>query len=99
MVWVRSEFFQAKPNGITSSSVKDDGLGFFSLVLSYAKAAELNLSGDSPKKLTSIMPRTDFGTMFKQVKSQVQSGLTGTTSLYDIVNVLACYKNDNGQVV
>ncbi len=100
MVWVKSEFFQSKPNGIASSTIKSDGLGFFSLVLSYAKSADQVRKGSSPKLLTSIMPRTDFGTMLKLILPQVKSGLTGgPTSLYDLVKILACYKNEEDEVM
>jgi len=54
LVWVTRDFFQSGPGGITSATVSDDVLGFFSLILSYAKAAT--------KQLTSIMPRTEFVT-------------------------------------
>lgn len=36
------------------------------------------------------MPRTEFVTLYAQVKST----LPGTGSLYDLVKTLACYKND-----
>lgn len=87
MVFVNKDFFQSKPNGISSTAVKDDVLGFFSLVMSYAKGAKAFEEDASPKELTSIMPRTDFTNLFKQVKSAVPG------TLYDIVKVLACYKN------
>ncbi|KAJ5587661.1 uncharacterized protein N7459_003426 [Penicillium hispanicum] len=91
MVTVTSEFFQASPNGISASSVGDDVLGFFSLVLTYAKAAD-KMDNESPKYLSSIMPRTDFTTMFSLVKSKVPG------TLYDLVNTLACYKNNGDSV-
>lgn len=46
----------------------------------------------SAKHLGSIMPRTEFTTTFKQVDSSVPG------TLYDIVKVLACYKNDGDDV-
>lgn len=91
MVMVTKDFFQASPNGISSDSVGDDVLGFFSLVMSYAKAAD-KLDDESPKTLMSIMPRTDFSTMFKLVKSDVPG------TLYDIVKTLSCYKNSGNKV-
>ncbi|KAF3759970.1 hypothetical protein M406DRAFT_75343 [Cryphonectria parasitica EP155] len=39
LVYVTKEFFQESPLGIEEATVKDDVLGFFSLVLTYAKAA------------------------------------------------------------
>ena len=92
-VSVTPKFFQSNPNGISSDSVKSDVLGFFCLVLSYAKAApnqETPRYEDvSPKSATSIMPRTDFVTLY----AQVQATLPGTGTLYDLVKVLACYRN------
>jgi len=92
MVYVTKEFFQSKPNGISSDSVKADVLGFFSLVISYAKAAKTEMEDESPKELSSIMPRTDFTNIFKQVKQAVPG------TLYDIVKILACYKNNGKNV-
>ena len=39
VVSVTQKFFQSSPNGISPESVKADVLGFFSLVISYAKKA------------------------------------------------------------
>lgn len=97
MTLVTRQFFQSNPNTISSTSVKDDVLGFFSLILSYAKSARKENSDSSPKVLTVIMPRTDFTTVFAQVKSAVP---LKPNSLYELVKVLACYKNeDNGEDV
>lgn len=87
MVHVTTDFFQSKPNGISSDNVKADVLGFFSLIVSYAKGAKVFLEDESPKGLISIMPRTDFTNIFDQVKSAIPG------TLYDIVKILACYKN------
>lgn len=92
MVYVTKDFFQAKPNGISSDSVKDDMLGFFSLVISYAKGALTVPNGDSPKNIITIMPRTDWTNLFSQVKSAISG------SLYDIVKILACYNTIDGDV-
>lgn len=92
MVYVTKDFFQSKPNGISSDSAKADVLGFFSLVISYAKAAKAEMEDDCPKELTSIMPRTDFKNIFKQVKQSVPG------TLYDIVKILACYKNNGKNI-
>lgn len=94
VVSVTKQFFQSTPNGISSDSVKPDVLGFFSLVISYAKGAtDISsnpvYSGSSPKSTISIMPRTEFVTLYAQVKST----LPGTSTLYDLVKILACYKN------
>ncbi len=91
MVWVSKDFFQSNPNTISADSVKDDVLGFFSLILSYAKNARDEEEDQSPKELTSIMPRTEFTTIFAQVKSTVP---LNPKTLYELVKVLACYKNN-----
>lgn len=94
VVSVTKQFFQSTPNGISSNSVKPDVLGFFSLLVSYAKGAT-DISSNpvyldkSPKLTISIMPRTEFVTLYAQVKST----LPGTSTLYDLVKILACYNN------
>ena len=98
-VSVNQKFFQSSPNGIKSDSVKADVLGFFSLVLTYIKFTEETdppvFSTRSPKFSTFIMPRTEFVNLYAQVKST----LPGTGTLYDLVKVLACYKNDEDDEV
>lgn len=91
MVKVTKKFFQSSPNGVSPDDVGDDTLGFFSLVMSYAKAAHQSLD-ESVKVLTSTMPRTDFTTMFNLISSDI------TGDLYDIVKILACYKNSGDGV-
>jgi hypothetical protein len=98
IVSVTQKFFQSSPNGISQDSVKADVLGFFSLVISYAKFATStnppNYQERSPKFTISIMPRTEFVTLYNQVKST----LPGTGTLYNLVKILACYKNDGNDV-
>ncbi|KAF2201339.1 hypothetical protein GQ43DRAFT_480789 [Delitschia confertaspora ATCC 74209] len=89
---VTKDFFQSKPNGMAADGVKDDLLGFLSLVMSYAKNARHFEDASSPKELTSIMPRTEFVTMYNMVKGQVKG------DLYDLIEVLACYKNSGDKV-
>lgn len=93
IVSVTQKFFQASPNGISPDSVKADVLGFFSLVISYAKLATPtnppNYMTRGPKFTISIMPRTEFVTLYAQVKSI----LPGTGTLYNLVKILTCYKN------
>ncbi|KAL9094050.1 MAG: hypothetical protein Q9165_003720 [Trypethelium subeluteriae] len=93
-VYVSPEFFQSNPNGIGTSNVGKDVLGFFSLVMSYAKSADEVLHGESAKTLTSIMPRTDFTSIFKMISEKVK----GDLSLYDMVKILACYRNYEDEV-
>ena len=94
IVSVTQKFFQSRPNGISPDSVKAEVLGFFSLVISYAKKATPtsppNYMTRSPKFTISIMPRTESVTLYAQVKST----LPGTGTLYNLVKILACYKND-----
>ena len=90
LFYVSADFFQSAPNGAPTNPPADV-LGFFSLVLSYAKVADYS-TNSSPKFLTSIMPRTSFITMFNLVKSGLGDGLnSGPDALYEIVKVLACY--------
>ncbi|KAL8881308.1 MAG: hypothetical protein Q9198_001467 [Flavoplaca austrocitrina] len=86
MAFVTKDFFQANPNGISPDSVRADVLGFFSLVLSYAKGASKVTSGNSAKNIISIMPRTDWTNLFNQIRPAVPG------ELYDLVKVLACYR-------
>lgn len=86
---VTQEYFQSNTNGIDASKVTDDVLGFCSLVLSYAKAASNPLKKDqSPKLFLTFMPRTEFNTIFKQVKSKIPG------DLFALFNSLACYTTD-----
>ena len=95
LVVVEQAYFQSNANGIDGSKVTDDVLAFCSLVLSYAKAARNELSsGDSPKLFLTFMPRTEFNTIFGQVKSKLKG------NLFDLFNSLACYKTTkDGSIV
>jgi hypothetical protein len=84
---VTKEYFQTNPNKIAPNAVTDDVLGFCSLVLSYAKAAREMQPNASPKIDITIMPRTDFNTMFKQVSKKLGG------DLFQLFDVLACYKS------
>lgn len=87
---VTQGYFQSASLKIDSSTVTDDMLGFCSLVLSYAKAADLEQAPDlSPKHKITFMPRTEFNTIYAQVGSKF------TIPLFDIFNTLACYKTDS----
>ena len=69
-------------------------LCFCSFVLSYARAAINNLRADqSPKLFLVFMPRTEFNTLYGQVKSKVPG------NLFNISNFLAYYEtNADGSV-
>lgn len=87
LVLVNQDYFQSKPNNIDKSTITDDVLAFCTMVLSYAKAATVELKPDqSPKLFISFMPRTEFNTLFQIVKPK----LTG--DLFSLFNTLACYK-------
>ena len=97
VVSVTEDFFQSSPNGIPSDTVEADVLGFFSLVISYAKGATKIVNSPwyvpwSPRGPISVMlmPKTEFVTLYAQVKG----ALPGSDSLYNLVKVLACYEND-----
>ncbi|KAI0530348.1 hypothetical protein GGR58DRAFT_518547 [Xylaria digitata] len=91
LVYVSTEFFQSSPGGAPTAPTSDV-LGFFSLVLSYAKAADHYVLGDSPKFKLPIMPRNDFQSMFNLIRGSLGSSLdAGDSALYNIVKILACY--------
>ena len=92
MVKVIPEFFKTSPGRVTQNQVQNrpDVLGFFSIVLSFAKAAKLVEENESPKVVSKIMPRTDFTTIFE---TQGISEVIPKEHLYDIVKALACFKN------
>lgn len=95
-ILVTQEYFQSNTNGIDGTKVTDDMLAFCSLVLSYAKAASDALrANQSPKSRLSFMPRTEFNTIFQQVKSKIPG------DLFTLFNSLACYTHDSnsGKVV
>lgn len=91
---VTKEYFQSASLKIDPNTVNDDMLGFCTLVLSYAKAANrTQIPGVSPKHWLTFMPRTEFNTIFAQVSSKF------TSNLFDIFNTLACYKTDSNEAV
>ena len=95
LVVATQAYFQSNTNGIDPSKVTDDVLSFCSLILTYAKAASKKLSPDqSPKLFLTFMPRTEFNTLYGQVRSKLPG------DLFTLFNALACYKTDeNGNVV
>lgn len=90
LIVVTQKYFQSNTNGIDASQVTDDVLGFCSLVLSYAKAARTGVNVDqSPKLFITFMPRTEFNTVYEQVKSKFKG------DLFTLFNSLACYTTDD----
>ena len=92
LVYVSEDFFRSKSNCNIPDDVSKDSLGFFSVVLSYAKLARKLPIDTSTKTWIHIMPRTDFHTLHKLVEGSYNG------ELYDIVKILACYKNQGNQV-
>ncbi|KAI1320050.1 hypothetical protein F5Y16DRAFT_417644 [Xylariaceae sp. FL0255] len=91
---IADDFFQFVA-GLTNPD--KDVMAFFSLILTYVKnARKVN---KSPKLNSSIMPRTDFLTIFKLVQPKLASVLTDSDSLYQIVKQLACWNWNSGQVM
>lgn len=94
LVVVTQAYFTSNTNNIDKSKVTDDVLGFCSLVLFHAKAAATALGSDqSPKLRTGFMPRTEFNSIYKQVKSKIPG------DLFTLFNSLACYKTVDKKVV
>ncbi|KAF2809892.1 uncharacterized protein BDZ99DRAFT_570540 [Mytilinidion resinicola] len=102
---VTEDYFKDLSLKVDVKKINDAVLGFCTLVLSYAKAAnKLNLNDPntqemSPKSWIPFMPRTEFVTIYSAVKSFFPAD----NELFDIFNTLACYKtgdftNDNFQV-
>jgi hypothetical protein len=91
-VWVTPEFFQIKTD--TFDAPDTDVLGFLSLVLTYIKGIEGLEPNDSPKLLSSLMPRTDFPTIYLQVRAKMEEGILGDSKkLSDLIRILVCYRN------
>ena len=76
---------------IKESDIDDEFLGFFSLVVSYAKAVGSPYNYDlGPKQTLPIMPRTDFKTMYKafvepKIKAQLDDGDCGLADIVDSI--------------
>lgn len=92
---VTKDYFQDLGLRVDLTKINDAVLGFCTLVLSYAKAANKPLNPDdpnilemSPKSWLPFMPRTEFNTIYSAVKSFFPTD----DELYDIFNTLACYK-------
>ncbi|KAL9084424.1 MAG: hypothetical protein Q9165_008062 [Trypethelium subeluteriae] len=91
---VTKEYFQSASLKMDPNKITDDVLGFCTLVLSYAKAADKDQPADtSPKHWLTFMPRTEFNTIYSSVKSKFSG------PLFDVFNTLACYKTDQGERV
>ena len=86
---VTKEYFDAVSQ-MDISNVNDAVLGFCSLILPYAKAANNKPSSPemSPKSWIPFMPRTELVTVYGAIKSNFPPG----GKLFDILNTLACFK-------
>jgi len=89
LVLVTQDYFQSNKNGIDKSKVTDDVLAFCSLVLSYGKLPS-KVSTKSPKLYTAFMPRTEFNTIYQQVRSKIPG------DLFTLFDSLACYTTEEG---
>jgi hypothetical protein len=89
-VIVMPDFFQSRPLGIGPEAVGEDLLGFLSILLSWAKGAMNQDEGALFKGLSWIMPRTDFVGLYEQVVGW----LPPDVDLFELVKILACYRND-----
>ena len=100
MVAVTKDFFQSRKiraMGLSPDNVPPALLGFCSLVLSYAKFSEEQRENSSPKHIHAIMPRTDFSSMFNEVKTELPTSFKlGGGALYNLFKNLACYRNAAG---
>lgn len=92
---VTKDYFQDLSLKVDVGKINDAVLGFCTLVLSYAKAANKPVNPDdpnaqemSPKSWIPFMPRTEFITIYSAVKSFFPAD----NELFDIFNTLACYK-------
>ncbi|KAL1858812.1 hypothetical protein Daus18300_009810 [Diaporthe australafricana] len=94
LIYVTKEFFQDSPLGIKAVDIKDDMLGFFSLVLTYAKAADKLVQVAHLKYLSSIMPRTNFLMMYKLIENGLEPYLKKQGDLFTLLKHLACWEND-----
>ena len=76
---------------IKEQDVNDEFLGFFSLLISYARAVGRPYNYDlGPKQILPIMPRTDFVTMYKafvqpKLEAQLKGGDCGLRDIVDSV--------------
>jgi len=79
---------------IKPSDINDEFLGFFSMVVSYAKAGPKQAATDGPKMALPLMPRTDHLAIYtKFIRGKLGDQLK-CDSLYQIVKLLAAYKGD-----
>lgn len=92
MTIVMRDWFQSNTNGISKDQVSDDVLGFCSLVLSYAKGAR-DTGKANIKQDHGIMPRTDWSTLYAQVKTKLPG------DLFELFDSLACYSTVDGSTV
>lgn len=78
------------------ASLTDEALGFFSMIVSYAKAGPGATPENGLKHEIPIMPRTDFGTMYKTFFKDdlTKTGILPCTSLVDVVNESARFQGD-----
>lgn len=90
---VRKEDF-AQLDAIKPSDINDEFLGFFSMVVSYAKKGPGEDAKDSPKNALVLMPRTDHAAIYKRfIRGKLAEQLK-CNSLFEIVTQLASFRGD-----
>ena len=94
MVWVNKAFFESDPQGNKQEDVSEEVRGFFSMIMTYVKenGKQVGAHQQSPKGMSSIMPRTDFATMYQSVKDKIKG-----KDLYELVKILSCYTNEEDE--
>jgi hypothetical protein len=92
---LREDFAAVGLKHLAPIDMSDDLLGFLSLVVSYAKATVgVTNPAAGPKQSLSIMPRTDFATMYNAVAAAPLKRQLQDTSLFEIVKRLASRAGD-----
>jgi hypothetical protein len=94
---VTTSQFQALKHQVDVDGINDAVLGFCTLVLSNAKAADKKLKPSdpnsremSPKSWIAFMPRTEFVTIYKTIKTFFPlCSSPNDSGLFEIFNVLA----------
>ena len=93
----KQDFADAKLTDIKENDITDDFLGFFTLLVSYAKSTKDMKPSEGPKHSLSVMPRTDFAAMYAMFKAKIEPQYQGGCwDLYSIVKALAKKQGDGG---
>jgi hypothetical protein len=76
---------------IKADDITDEFLGFFSLLTSYCSLSEQGNPAEGPKRIVSVMPRTDFLFLYTRfIKPKLKDQLAdGTVTLSDIIEKIS----------